>query len=204
MDRPYISGEKVIAFWSTGKKGVYELSNFQQINGGIKPFDDNISFISAEHAYQSRKFIESDRKRFGMSGDLGNIDGFRLVFGEKTYKSKQDYWMKKSNIGIIAKMATNTKNVKKLCLHPIIDFRSTNKMWMEILYAKYIKEPYKQLLKNTGTAYLLEFDRGSQRKTMNGNPPIWAGMIIDNKLYGKNLMGKYLMHIRKCIVKFEE
>ena len=46
MDRAYIPNEEFIKFWSNGKKGLFELSNFQYIEGGIQPFDDNLVFCS--------------------------------------------------------------------------------------------------------------------------------------------------------------
>jgi len=33
----------------------------------------------------------------------------------------------------------------------------------------------------------------------NISPAFWGGNIINNELWGKNQMGKYLMHIRELI-----
>lgn len=196
----YIIGEPVLNFWSNAKKETkfYKFSNFQHIKDGIQPFDDKLIFASIEHAFQSRKYVEKDRSRFSIDGDLGNIDGFSLVFKEKEYEKKRDYWMKKDNIGVIAKMATNEKLGKKLGLTRNPDFVSTDELWMQILLTKYKKEEFKQLLKNTGDIYLLEFDRMAYHR-FDVSPAFWGGNIIDNKLWGKNQMGKYLMEIRKQV-----
>ena len=50
------------------------------------------------------------------------------------------------------------------------------------------------LLLQTKNNYLLEFDRSAEK-----NNPIWAGIIKNNKLYGDNLMGQYLMFVRTII-----
>lgn len=198
--REYTKGESALNFWSNAKKETkfYKLSNFQYIKDGIKPFDDNLEFASTEHAFQSRKYIEKDRERFSINGDLGNIGGFSLVCKEKEYEKKRDFWMKKDNIGIVAKMATNEKIGKKLGLKRNPDFKSTDELWIQILLTKYKKEEFKQLLKNTGDIYLLEFDRGAYNR-FGQSKVNWGGNIIDNELWGKNLMGKYLMEIRNQI-----
>lgn len=197
MNREYIIGEPVLKFWSNAgqKLNLYKLSNFQYIEGGIQPFDDKLVFISTEHAFQSRKYVEKDRIRFSVNGDLGTIEGFKLVCREKEYEKKRDYWMKKENIGVVAKMATNEKLGKKLGLERNSEFVSTDELWIQILMCKYRKEEFKQLLKNTKDIYLLEFDRGAYHR-FGVSPVIWGGNIIDNKLWGKNQMGKYLMHVR--------
>ena len=202
MQREYVPGEVVINFWSNGKPDFYKLSNFQYIEGGIQPFDDQLVFPSTEHAFQSRKYVAKDRARFSVNGDLGQVDGFKLVFREKEYEKKQKYWMKKGNVGVIAKVATNKTVGKRLGLEIDPDFKSTDELWMQILQCKYDKEPFKQLLKKTEDLYLLEFDRGAYHRFCPGpssSPAFWGGLIIQNALWGKNKMGKYLMQIRDLI-----
>ena len=98
--------------------------------------------------------------------------------------------MKKENIGIIAKMATNIKVGKKLGLIRKENFVSTDDLWIKLLTKKYKISEFRDILLSTENKYLLEFDRGAKR-----NNPIWSGIIENNVLYGNNLMGKYLMHI---------
>jgi predicted NAD-dependent protein-ADP-ribosyltransferase YbiA (DUF1768 family) len=200
MKREYVIGEPVLNFWSNAsiKCGFYKFSNFQYIEGGIQPFDDELVFISTEHAFQSRKYAKKDRIRFSVNGDLGNIDGFSLVFREKDHEKKREYWMKKGNIGVIAKMATNEKLGKKLGLERNQDFVSTDELWIQIITCKYRKEEFKQILTNTEDIYLLEFDRMAYHR-FNTLPAFWGGIIIDNKLWGENQMGNYLMHVRDLI-----
>ena len=198
--REYTKGEMVLKFWSNAKKETkfYKFSNLQHIIDGIKPFDDKLEFASIEHAFQSRIYVEKDRARFSINGDLGNIDGFKLVFKEKEYEKKRDYWLAKDNIGIIAKMATNKKIGKKLGLERNTDFVSTDELWLQILLSKYRIEEFKHLLKKTDDIYLLEFDRMAYHR-FGQSPAFWGGNIINNELWGKNQMGKYLMHIREII-----
>jgi hypothetical protein len=202
MEREYVPGEVVINFWSNGKPNYYKLSNFQYIEGGIQPFEDKFVFPSIEHAFQSRKYVVKDRARFSVNGDLGGIGGFKLVFREKEYEKKQNYWMKKNNIGVIAKMATNKTVGKRLGLEIDPDFKSTDELWMQILQCKYEKEPFKQLLKSSLDIYLLHYDRGAYNWLSPGptaSPAFWGGGIRENVLWGKNIMGKYLMQVRDLI-----
>lgn len=76
--RKYKKDEDVIKFFSNAKDPYYKLSNFACIDDRIKVFGRK--FYSTEHAFQSRKFIKEDRKKFSSSGDIGNVDdGFDLL-----------------------------------------------------------------------------------------------------------------------------
>ena len=189
-----ILDKEVIKFYSCGIKPFYKLSNFALIKDGIE--FDGLIFYSTEHAFQAQKYIREQRIRFSVEGDLGNIDsGFKLVFGDE-WEKKKKFWMKKDNIGIIAKIATNIKIGKKLGLIRDINFSSTNELWIEILTLKFNIIEFKNILKNTENKYLLEFDRGAKRMYLKNNISIWSGLIENDILYGNNLMGKYLMIIR--------
>lgn len=197
MFREYTFGEEVTKFYSCGIKPFNKLSNFALIKDGIE--FDGLIFYSTEHAFQAQKYIQEQRIRFSIEGDLGNTDsGFQLVFGDKWEKKKQ-FWMKKDNIGIIAKMATNIKIGTKLGLIRDEHFSSTHELWIELLTIKFNIVEFKTILKNTENNYLLEFDRGSKRMYLKNNISIWSGLIEDNILYGNNLMGKYLMIVRLTI-----
>jgi len=185
---------EVIQFYSCGQKPYHKLSNFALIKDGIEY--DGLRFYSTEHAYQAQKYVKEQRIRFSVEGDLGNIDsGFRLVYGDE-WEKKRNYWMKKDNIGIIAKMATNIKIGKKLGLVRDVNFSSTNELWIELLTKKYNIIEFRNILEETKNKYLLEFDRGAKRMHLKNNIPLWSGLIDDGVLYGNNLMGKYLMIIR--------
>ena len=182
-----------ISFYACGKEPYNKLSNFALIEDSIEY--NGLRFCSTEHAFQAQKYIEEQRVRFSVNGDLGNIGNmdimFQLVFGDK-WENKKKYWMKKHNIGIVAKMATNIKIGKKLGLIRDTTFISTDALWITILSSKFNMPTFKNILLSTNNAYLLEFDRGA-KKTL----PKWSGIIQDGILYGENLMGKYIMKIRE-------
>jgi len=191
--REYIKGEKVIYFYACGLKPYNKLSNFAFIKDYI--LFEGLLYCSTEHAFQSQKYIKEQRHRFSIHGDLGNIEGFQLVFGDN-WEKKKAYWMKKENIGIIAKMATNIKIGKKLGLIRDETFISTDKLWIDILSLKYNITEFNIILQNTQTNFLLEFDRGAKNYIKYDKTALWGGIIQDDKLYGNNLMGMYLMFIR--------
>lgn len=199
IDEEYSGGDNVVKFWANAKRPLTDLSNFAHIVEGISPFEDKLVFCSSEHAFQSRKYVEEDRVRFSIEGDLGTIDGFALVFPEKVFEQKRDYWMKKGNIGIIAKMATNKTIGKKLKLRRLDGYESSDELWMQILHSKFTIEKFRHTLSSTGDAYLLEFGRSAKREELLGKKPFWCGLIEDGVLYGENKMGKYLMRIRNHI-----
>jgi predicted NAD-dependent protein-ADP-ribosyltransferase YbiA (DUF1768 family) len=189
--REYIAGEEIIKFYSGGLRPYHTLSNFAHVLEGIEL--DGLIFPSTEHAFQSQKIKESERWMFSVNGPLGQIEeGFKLVSG-KDWEKKRDYWMKKGNIGVIAKMATGEKLLKKLGLKKVPDFQSTDELWIRILRQKFVVEEFRLTLMSTKDAYLLEFDRGAQRKPA---PPFWGGMIVEGVLCGHNKMGEYLMIVR--------
>jgi len=177
-----------INFFSNAKMPFCKLSNFSHIKDGI--IVNDITYASTEHAFQAQKYIKDDRWRFGLDGDLGSWEGFGLVS-----KKSSDYWKKKDNIGIIAKMATNKIKGKKLGLTRIFEFQSTDELWESILVKKFSIQEFGNVLRSTEDMYLLEFDRGAKR---NGSK--WGGLIEAETLYGENNMGKYLMKVREFIL----
>ena len=189
--RDYIAAELVIPFWANGKPPFNNLSNFTLIPDGIDY--DGIIYPSVEHAFQAQKYIQSQRHRFSITGDLGIWDGLRLVYKPAEYEKKYKYWAKKNNIGIIAKMATNEEKGKKLGLIRDEHFNSTDELWMKLLEKKYSIKYFGDLLKSTDDIYLLEYDR---RWYTDAVSSFWGGLIRNNTLYGNNQMGKYLMEIR--------
>ena len=195
--RMYNTGELVINFWANGKAPYKDFSNFVLIPDGIEY--DGIIYNSTEHAFQAQKYIESQRYRFSIFGDLGRWDGLKLVYKVDDYEKKFEYWSKKYNIGIIAKMATNKKVGIKLGLIRDENFKSTDELWLKILGKKYSIEYFNDLLKSTEDLYLLEFDRGANRKFRDSS--FWGGLICNNTLCGNNQMGKYLMEIRNTFTR---
>jgi predicted NAD-dependent protein-ADP-ribosyltransferase YbiA (DUF1768 family) len=197
VSRNYNGGELVINFWSIGKAPFHNLSNLASIPGGIDY--DGIIYSSTEHAFQAQKYIQSQRHRFSITGDLGVWNGLKLIYKHEEYEKKYKYWSKKSNIGIIAKKATNEKIGKKIGLIRDEKFHSTDELWMKILRKKYSIKYFGDLLKSTDDIYLLEFDRGVNHR-FRGSNSVWGGLISNNILYGNNQMGKYLMEIRNNLL----
>lgn len=191
--RNYIANELIINFHSNAKPPFNHLSNLNEINDGIEY--DNIIYPSVEQAYQAQKFIKKQRNRFSIEGDLGTWNGLKLFYKPDKYEKKYQYWAKKSNIGIIAKLASNPKSHKKLGLNLDDNFRCTPTLWLELLKKKYSIKFYNKLLKSTQDIYLLELDIHANNN--NNYNCLWGGLIKNNTLIGDNIMGKYLMEIRK-------
>jgi predicted NAD-dependent protein-ADP-ribosyltransferase YbiA (DUF1768 family) len=188
--RDYLEGELVINFWSNSQFPYCYLSNFAFILDGIEY--DGLTYYSVEHAYQAQHYIKEQRVRFSKDGDLGLWDGFSLVCDDENYKVKYNYWEKKGNIGIIAKMATNKINEKKLGLIKDEKYISSDKLWIDLLTRKYSIDYFGEILKKTDDFYLLEYSSRASRKRWT----FWNGKIVDNKLVGNNYVGKMLMLIR--------
>ena len=182
ISRNYNEGELVINFWSNGKVPFHNLSNLASIPDGINY--DGIIYPSTEHAFQAQKYIQNQRQRFSITGDLGVWNGLRLVYKTEEYEKKYKYWSKKANIGIIAKMATNEKIGKKLGLIRDENFHSSDELWMKILGKKYSIKYFGDLLKSTGDIYLLEFDRGAKHRFAGSNC-FWGGLICNNSFIWK-------------------
>ena len=191
--------ENNVKFFSNAAQPFNLLSNFSLIDEGI--IIDGLEFPSSEHAFQANRFDKpKDRQRFTTDGDLGQVDsGFQLIYGDE-WEKKRDWWMKKGNIGIIAKLAVSEKYRKDLGLTINSKFQSTDELWIKILSAKFSIEKLKSVLLSTSGKYLLEFDRGAKKSQEDyKNPPYWCGLIEDGKLFGHNIMGHYLMIIRAYI-----
>ena len=88
ISRNYNEGELVINFWSNGKAPYHNLSNFASIPHGIDY--DGMIYPSTEHAFQAQKYIQNQRCRFSITGDLGVWDGLNLVYKPEEYEKK--YW----------------------------------------------------------------------------------------------------------------
>lgn len=184
-----------IYFGSNTIKPYHFLSNLAEIKDTIEY--NGLIYNSVEHAFQSQLFIKSDRFRFSKDGDLGSWDGLKYFFKPNEVEQKFKYWNKKFNIGIVAKMASNKKYHKKLKLTAIkTDLDSTFNLWFGILIKKYTIPFFKDILLKTNNNYLCEFDRLAESRP---DKTYWGGMVKNKKLYGENIMGKYLMAIREFI-----
>jgi predicted NAD-dependent protein-ADP-ribosyltransferase YbiA (DUF1768 family) len=174
MDRKYIPGEDYIYYWSNAKAPYHQLSNFHLVKDY---FFEKIQYPSVEHAYVSQFY--DDKQQFSVTGKYRNF---------QYCDASEDYWMKKMNIGIVAKMANNKLRGEKIS-SPV-----SHKKWIEIQMEKYKMSPFKELLLSTKDTYLCEFGRKNMIKAEH-----WTGMIHDNQLYGENFSGRVLMEVRKLI-----
>ena len=186
--REYKTGDDVVKITPTAVKPYYKLSNLALIKDGIE--DEEKRYLSVEALFNSKKFIPSDQPRFTDKGDIGTQEGFKLLF--KDAEKKQTLWMKKDNIGILARMVTNPKTTKQLGLTPDKNFVSDDELWLGMLRKKFENKEFKDALLKTGNKYLLEHD-----KTAKDGTSYWSGNVVDGKLHGNNQMGKYLMKIRE-------
>lgn len=176
-----------IFFFSNAKEPLSSLSNLCEVKEGITI--DQRTYPSVEHAYQAHKYILKDRHRFTINGDLGTWKGYALVSDKSSL-----FWEKKHNIGIIAKMATNKKRGIQLGLSRSEVFDSSDELWLDLLKQKYTLAFYKQILLDTGSETLIEFDRYASSRGSK-----WGGIMKGNVIRGENRMGKLLMRVRELI-----
>lgn len=174
----------------------------------------NYKFLSSEHLYQSmystnkEEFLNfTENGKWGklnwrnyLHAELKNFDPKTTPAKNKTVKGKiktfreyaedkVDFWSTKNNVGIIAKKAKNT-HLKT----SVLQIPSYDTLWMAVLYLKYSQNPeHKQILKDTGTTFLYEFDKGAKSDT------IYGAKISENKLIGQNKMGQYHMNLRELL-----
>lgn len=175
------------------------LSNFYEC---VIEYDGDM-YNSTEHAYQSLKFIKSDRHRFTISGDLGSYDGIqkfgKIFYGknitQEDLSKKIDYWKTRKCIGVVAKMSSNPKFSKRLGLTYEEDHEKDEK-FKDILKIKYDIPRFKKILDKTKGRLIIEFSRGAKRLHERGIREKWCGLVEDGILYGENTMGKWLMEIR--------
>lgn len=175
--------KQYIKFYSDAKKPYNKLSNFHYIKEGI--LYNGLKYPSVEHAYQASKFNnEKDKLDFTMDGKYGNVDGFNLLYNKDEVENKKIYWMRKGNIGILAKMAWQ-KYPKDHYTYKELD----DNEWLKILREKYKIKKYKDLLLSTNDAIIYEFKRGKDKK--------YSAHINDKgELEGSNKLGEWLMQIR--------
>ena len=177
-----------LGFNSNSKAPYHELSNFNLIEGGLE--FEGIVYPSVEHAYQAQKVRdEKMRRRFSVDGIYGTTEAFSLFYGKDSSK-KHDYWMKKKNIGILAKLAIN--RMDKFSLR-MIDRKKT---MIAILMVKYSKPHYKEILLSTGGKTLYEC-------ATRGKPSEWTARLKDGHLEGGNYLGECMMIVRDAIMREE-
>jgi predicted NAD-dependent protein-ADP-ribosyltransferase YbiA (DUF1768 family) len=180
--------EQTVMFWSNAKYPLHRLSNFATAD----VFVNGVHYPSSEHAFVATKLFKPEFKYMLETGEsLGSRYGFTVAFGSAKAEAKEKYWMKKGNIGIIAKVAQSMKQYTKSHMKDTTE--DSFEVWRHILLAKFSDPVLRDILLSTGTKYLLEFDRGATEDTY------WAGKMVDGFVIGNNAMGKYLMRVRQLL-----
>lgn len=188
-----------LAFGSQQKAPFHRLSNFWECGVDF----ENRHFPSSEHAFQYvRTRGEERRKEYTSEGGFGRWTGFGLFHKVPALAAKkEEYWKKKRNIGILAKLAINrTKEEHKVAMTS----EEAHDAFYRILWAKFTQnEDLKCVLLDTGDAYLFEFDKSATRLDQ-AIPPRrvrWGAQVVDNVVVGDNQMGALLMEIRRDLAK---
>lgn len=174
------------------------------------------TFPSSEHFWWAHFLVrECDVKRLAINGDLSTLEtGLPLLLEGDKLRRALEYWPKKNNVGIVAKLlagkngSSYRKRAMKLgiqmSVHPCVKYgpqgadRTLSKIWTSILVAKYTQNSgHRQVLIGTGDHHLVEFTKSSSERVSS---EFWAGRVIGGKLYGKNYMGDCMMSIRETIM----
>ena len=210
-----LPAEGVLTFGSGQKLPFAHLSNFT----AASPFKFGAhTWDTSEHAYQACVCVEEkDHHKLATGSPLSDLaQGTAAVFG-KDHEKKARYWGpkrqktgdKRSMLGIVAKMAIKEDKAQKLGLalrrKPEYYTEHVTSLFLDILKAKYEGDAALRdtLTQATGNAYLLEFDRGAERKSkqaaasQNANQlSRWAGIVKGHELWGINLQGEIQMALR--------
>ena len=195
-----VNGMTITSFNSNSVMPLNILSNF---NGYEIKFD-GIIYPSNEHAFQAHLIAEENRFLYSVEGPYSKLDveTFRHFFPKLTddkLANKVTYWAKKSNVGILAKMASKPKNLSKHhnIVRIVISKEDCEELFKRILMCKFEQYlEFKRLIMNTGKSYILEFDKSATRLEKEDKVSRWGGMIVNNKVVGHNQMGGMMMWLR--------
>lgn len=184
-----VSDTGFLYFGSGSKAPFHQLSNFALIEPPLY-YNGNF-YSSAEHALQACLDAQNPGK-YTTNGIVGKptSQAFARFFPANVVQKKMDWWMKKKNVGILAKMEICL--MKKGGMKKKVNGSECFELWMPILRAKFNREEFKQILLSTDNRYLVEFARGGKKKTSR-----WGGLVVNNRVVGHNQMGVALMQIKK-------
>jgi predicted NAD-dependent protein-ADP-ribosyltransferase YbiA (DUF1768 family) len=218
--------EEMIKFDSDAVDGYHVLSNFYrspitiadyQITQAMRQVNplldewfnsfDVVTWPSSEHLWQSLKATTLGMFcAFLSKGNLGTLSDERMkdLFGPQFSAKK---WMKKSMVGIMAKMAVrdDPKIRRRMGISDTALFYHREKLnpeterqvWLDILSLKFDQNPEaKQVLLDTGDTYLYEFQKGAAAKNRKEH---WGACFSKGVFKGENAMGTYMMEIRAML-----
>lgn len=218
--------EGIYSFGSGAKEPNHKLSNFylapikltrdnvtpamKQVCPSLEEFlkQGGMAFHSSEHLWQSLKALNYQTFReFGVAGVLSQWN--RVSFARFYPKpgvaaTKFDYWNKKQNRGILAKLAANPKHAARAFgwqqgvdmnfEREHLEAGLEKQVWVDILQMKFEQNPpLKEILLATGSRPLMEMAR---------NPvDHWGGMISaeTGAIIGCNFMGQYMEAVRDLL-----
>lgn len=184
----------VTRFWSGAPRPLCVLSNFAYSPLRI----DEIEYTSSEAAFQAQLVKTEYRERlFSAQTEVGQLteSAFVSVGVPRIAAAKKvKYWKAKNQVGILAKM-----KIKKVS---VAHKKTLTRDECESVFKRILLEKYKtnkaarDALLATGDDFLLEFDRGADRKFRRGHITRWAGMVVDGKVVGHNQQGSLQMWVR--------
>ena len=212
-------------YFGSGMKEPYsKLSNFSECSVTLKMWvirDFNefylkeYTFPSAESAWWAHFLVRDvDITRLAVGGDLSKLEtGLGHFYDGEVLSKKIDYWGRKSNVGIVAKLLAGKRGTcirqraKELgivmSVHAFPKYgpqgadSTLSKIWSRILGAKYSQNAlHRQVLLSTGTHHLVEFTRAGIDVIYKS---FWAGRVEKNELHGRNFMGECMMSAREVI-----
>jgi predicted NAD-dependent protein-ADP-ribosyltransferase YbiA (DUF1768 family) len=168
---------------------------------------DGVTWPSSEHLWQSLKAKTFDMFcAFLRNGNFGTLSDEKMkdLFGPE-FSAKR--WARKSMVGIMAKMAVrDDPKLRRRMGIPATDLDYTReklspqlerRVWLDILRLKFDQNPdARQVLLDTGYAYLYEFQRGAAAKNRREH---WGACVSKGEWKGRNTMGIYMMLARSYL-----
>lgn len=181
-------------------------------------------FPSSEHFWCAH-FMRRHRdvSRLALGGDLSTLSsGLRAILGDDTGRKKAQYWGKKGNVGIVAKMLAAKDSERgryrakamgiDMSVHPLEQYGPQGAMdtlvaiWTRIVHEKFTQNTaHRRALVSTGRDdVLVEFVRSKPESSLWGglvrggvkHSAGNGGHISGGVLVGDNFMGKRIMALR--------
>lgn len=213
-------------YFGSGMKAPYnKLSNLNECSVTVKlwvlkNFNEfylkEYTFPSAEAAWWAHFLLkDADITRLAIGGDMSNLEtGLGHFYDGEVLAEKIEYWGRKSNVGIVAKLlaakkGTNIRQTAKelgiyMGTHPVGRYgaqgadSTLTEIWDRILLAKFNQNAsHRQVLLDTGDHHLVEFTRTNIDKAYK---KFWSGRVESNELHGKNFMGECMMRVREVMM----
>jgi hypothetical protein len=138
----------------------------------------------------------------GIAGLLTQAFFERIGLTEAKAAGKVKHWIRKLNVGAVAKMAANRKHARRLRLNmrfvegdePGYE-QETHDWWLAVVSLKAAQnaEFRAWLMSAPAAVYLCEYDLKALK---HPEAVFWGGQVETRLLYGRNIMGQILMDVR--------